>query len=139
MGFIPYMLKTVKNSQFQGTFGFLDAWNPGFQKCPGIGQFWLISTCRVLIPLSLCQETWFSTQNFKISSFLETSRNFLELWISPGNGQLFANFDILGVNSAWFLSLNLNLALIIEKCHAYDTSGNFLIWIPGLQKWPGIG
>ena len=33
----------------------------------------------------LSQETWFSTQNFKISSFLEISRNFLELWISPGN------------------------------------------------------
>ena len=57
------------------------------------------STYRVWIPLSLCQETWFLTQNFKILSILETSRNILELWILPGNGHFFANFDILGINS----------------------------------------
>ena len=71
---------------------FYGPWNPGFQKFPGIGQFCLILTRRVIIPLSFCQGTWFLTQNFKISSFLEASRNFLELWISTGNGQFLPIF-----------------------------------------------
>ena len=57
------------------------SWNSGYW--PGIGQFWLISIYRVYFPLNSSQETWFSMQNLKITSFLETSRNFLELWILP--------------------------------------------------------
>ena len=29
VGLIPYMLKSVKTSQFQGTFGILESWIPG--------------------------------------------------------------------------------------------------------------
>ena len=54
-------------------------------------------------------------QNSNFPSVLETSRNFLELWILPGNSLFQANFDIMGINSTVFLSLNMNLASKIEK------------------------
>ena len=56
------------------------------------------STYRVFFLLSFCQETWFLMWNSKIPSFLESSWNSLELWNSPGNGQFFTKFDVLGIN-----------------------------------------
>ena len=54
-------------------------------------------------------------------------------FIIPGNFQIFpgtlditwkwpffANFDVLGINSTYFLSLNMNFASKIEKCHVLD-------------------
>ena len=56
------------------------SWNSGYW--PGIGQFWLISIYRVYFPLNSSQETWFSMQNLKITSFLEVSRAISRV---PGN------------------------------------------------------
>ena len=120
-------------------------WNPGFQDSRSaleLASLGLISTCRVLIPLSLCQETWFSTQNFKISSLLETSRNVLELWILPGNGQFFADSDMLGINSTLFLWLNMNLASKNRKMPIFTIPLAVFYTLdsrhPEIQKGPGI-
>ena len=49
VGFIPYMLKSVKTSQFQGTSGILESWIPGsrshkfFQKVQNIDTNMLYS------------------------------------------------------------------------------------------------
>ena len=50
--------------------------------------------------------------------FLATSRNFLEPWISPGSGH-FCQFWCVRYQFN-FLSLNMNFASKIEKCHVLD-------------------
>ena len=62
---------------------------------PGFGLLLPMSMYMVFFPLNFCPWTWFSMQNFKISSFLESPWNYLELWNSFGNVlSFFANFDL---------------------------------------------
>ena len=121
---ITYLYQFLTLLEPPGRFFILDSRHPEIQKCPGIGWFWPISMYWVFFPLNFCQGTWFLMQNSNFPSVLETSRNFLELWILPGNSLFQANFDIMGINSTVFLSLNMNLASKIEKCHVFCTSGS---------------
>ena len=60
-------------------------WIPGFQKWPGIGHFWVISICRVLlqhIELILRKfgdNSWFLDPGFQNSRILEVPWNWLVL------------------------------------------------------------
>ena len=60
-------------------------------------------------------KTLISMPNFKITSFIESSWNYLYLWNSSGYSISFAKFAILGMNSTWFLKLNLNLTPQTEE------------------------
>ena len=92
--YIAYLYQFFALFEICYDFWILESRIPGFQKSPGIGQFWLISIHRVYVPLNFSQGTWFSMQNLKITSFLETSRNFLELWILPWNWPVLTDFNI---------------------------------------------
>ena len=80
---ITYLYHFLTLLEPSGSFFILDSRHPEIQKCPGIGYFGPISRYGAFFPLNFCQGTWFSMQNLKIKSFLETSRNVLELWILP--------------------------------------------------------
>ena len=106
-------------------FWILDSRHPEILESPGFGLFLPISRYRVFFPLSFCQETWFLIRNSKIPSLLESSWNSLELWNSPGNGQFFTKYGVLGINSYWFLSLNINLNPKLRKSNFLGTPDNF--------------
>ena len=72
-------------------------WNSGIPL--EIFYFLTISRYRVFFPLNFKLRTWFWMQNSKIPSFLESSRNHVELWNFSGSGLYFAQFDIFGINS----------------------------------------
>ena len=111
----------------EATFDFLtlESRIPEILEPPGFAKFSLNSTCRVFFPLSFCQETWFLMRNSKIPSLLESSWNSLELWNSPGNGHFFTKYEVLGINSYWFLSLNMNLDPKLRKSNFLGTPDNF--------------
>ena len=98
-----------------------------------------MSTYRVWIPLSLCQETWFLTQNFKISSFLETSRNFLELWILPGNGHFlpiltyWASIQLNFCHWTWIWPIQLKNFMFLIPLVSF---GFWNKWHLKTSKWP---
>ena len=116
----------------EATFDFLtlESRIPEILEPPGFAKFLLNSTCRVFFPLSFCQETWFLMRNSKIPSLLECSWNSLELWNSPGNGQFFTKYGVLGINSYWFLSLNMNLDPKLRKSNFLGTQNDFWIFDP---------
>ena len=92
--YIAYLYQFFALFEICYDFWILESRIPGFQKSPGIGHFWLISIYMVYFPFNFSQGTWFSMQNFKITSFLETSRNFLELWILTWNWPVLTDFNI---------------------------------------------
>ena len=77
-------------------------WNLGFQDLGNALEFANFDWFRYVGYFShsvYVKKLDFLTQNLKISSFLKTSKNFLEHWILPGSDNFFANFDVLGINS----------------------------------------
>ena len=92
--YIAYLYRFFALFEICYDIWILESRIPGFQKSPGIGHFWLISIYKVYFPFNFSQGTWFSMQNLKITSFLETSRNFLELWILPWNWPVLTDFNI---------------------------------------------
>ena len=62
-------------------FSSLESKHPEILEFPGFGLFLPISMYRLVFPLSTCPWTRFSMFHSKIPKFLESSRNYLELWI----------------------------------------------------------
>ena len=97
-------------------------WNPGFQDSRSA--------------LELASFDWFQHIGYESHSVYVKKLYFehrISKLIIPGNFQkfpgtlditwkwpFFANFDVLGINSTYFLSLNMNFASKIEKCHVLD-------------------
>ena len=96
------------------------AWIPDLQKSRNTQETTNLDL-SVFFPINFCLWTWFSMQDFRIPSVLVTSRKFLELWKLPGIGLFYGNFDILGMNSTLFLSLNLDLCpkILKRSCFLY--------------------
>ena len=94
----------VKELDFQSRIAkFHHSWNlPGIIWNSGIpldfSYFLTNSRYRELFPLNFKLRNWFWMQNFKIPSFLESSRNHLKLWYISESGLYFAQFDIFGIN-----------------------------------------
>ena len=93
---------------------------------------------RVFFPLSFCPLTWFSMQNSKILSLLESSRNYLEFCNSSWNDLFFAKFNIWSDFPTRFLALSLIINLesklpsFLESFKSYlkllNFSGNGLLF-----------
>ena len=99
--FVTQLDIVLRNSKFQfsrsSSRNFLE-----IGKISGMCCFGPIPTCWVLFPLSFSHWNRFWPQNFKIPVFLRSG-----IWTFSGIWLILTNFNVLGIFSTQFLSLNL--------------------------------
>ena len=119
-----------------GMFWTLESQNPKILRTPRFGYFSLFFNVLGVFP------TQFLPRNYKFPSFLEFSRKFREIGNFIGISQFWHKFDIWGIISTQFCSLNLILPPKIENYNVLVTQGIFgILGIPRSQntKMPQIG
>ena len=103
-------------------FWSLDLGDPKILQSPEFGSFSMWG----IFPLSFCQGPWFSMQNSKIPSFLESSKNF------TGDCLFFKQYQGLEYFSHSNFSLEFDYECSIQKFH-HNWNFPGIIWNSGIS------